>query len=169
VGRLVAERMRVQPVPFVQVDRVFDLLLPASYRTRSDRLLGYEASHALVRTILDNGRDCIIECTYARRDQRTSLRSALAGLYTSPLRVAEISVSAEEAVARFRGRRAATDLDESSLRERVVNYPFWDGALQLESGVAAPEEMARQVAGWLERSPEPVDVDAWTQAGRAWT
>ena len=103
------------------------------------------------------------------QDQRSSLRGALAGLTPSPLRVAEMRVSADEAIARFRGRSEATDLDESSLRERVVNYPYWDGALQLESGFTAPEETARRVAGWLERSLEPVDVDAWTQAGRDWT
>ncbi len=96
------------------------------------------------------------------------LREALAGLSPSPLRVAELRVSGNEALARFRGRSEATDLDESSLRERVANYPFWDGALQLESGSAPPEETARQVAAWLERSAVPTDMNAWTQAGRSW-
>lgn len=169
VGRLVAKQLPDQAVSFVQVDTLFDLLFPESDRGRDDRLLAYDAAHSLVRTLLQHHRSCLLECTYARRDQRASLSRALAGFAAPPLHLVELRVSADDALARFGSRRDATDLDEVTLRERVENYPYWTGAQQLPSGSGTPEALAQRTVSLLAQSALAVDARDWTDAGRAWT
>lgn len=151
---------RLLPGTLVEVDAVFDRLLPGSDRNRADRLRGYAAAHVLARLQLEQGRSPVLECTYARRDQRASLVEALPDV---PLHVVELHVTADEAVARFRSRTQQTDLDEGSLRERVEAFPYSDGALGLTSG--PPEDLARLLAAWLASGPPPVDAEAWVSRG----
>jgi predicted kinase len=169
VGRLVAKQQPDQAVSFVQVDTLFDLLLPESDRGRDDRSLAYEAAHSLVGTLLQHDRSCVLECTYARRDQRASLSRALAGFAAPPLHLVELTVTTDDALARFGSRHDATDLDEVSLRERVENYPYWTGAHQLQSGSGTPETLAQRIVSLMARSALAVDARDWTNAGRAWT
>ena len=81
----------------VEVDAVFDLLLPDCDHRPADRLLGYEAAHRLVRLLLERGVPPVLECTYARRDQRTALVAALPE--GTPVHLVELVVSPEEALS----------------------------------------------------------------------
>lgn len=153
---------RLLPGVLVQVDAVFDRLLPDSDRNPADRLRAYGAAHVVVRGLLAQGRSPVLECTYARRDQRASLVDALPD---EPLHVVELHVTAEGALARFRERDQGSDLDEESLRERVDAFPYGVDALALTAGT--PEEMAWQVLAWLAEEPAPLDPDAWVRRGRS--
>ena len=132
-------------------------------------MLAYDAAHALARMVLDRGRTPILECTYSRRQQRTSLLTALADLPTASLWVVEFSVPTEDAVARFRRSptHQATDLTEQLVRERAQSFPYSEQALRLGSAAASPEDLARQVTTWLLGRPAPIERDRWAEAGKA--
>jgi predicted kinase len=154
---------------YVAVDAVFDLLFPDSDRNRGDRMLAYDSAHLLARGLCERGLTPVLECTYARAEQRSSLAAALADMPTVPLWIVEIEVSAAEAVRRFRARDEATDLDEDLLRERVENFPYGDQALRLVSSPdSPPEALADRIDDWLRGSPEPAQPDLWVAAGRDW-
>jgi predicted kinase len=148
----------------VEVDAVFDLLLPDSDRNSADRLLGYDAAHRLVGLLLERGAHPVLECTYARREQRAALVAALPP--GTPVRLVELAVSPAEAVTRFRGRVQATDLDEESLVERVAAYPWTPQALRLEPVAGGPVALAGAVERWLATGPVPLDLEVWARAGR---
>ncbi|PJJ56757.1 hypothetical protein CLV56_0968 [Mumia flava] len=131
-------------------------------------MLGYDAAHALARTLVMHEYTAILECTYARREQRASLRGAVPTASSPALWVVEFMISPDEAVERFRRRREATDLDEASLRERVENFPYWDGALRIDSSSADTRGLADQVITWLQGQPASADWTGWVEAGRAW-
>ena len=152
----------------VEVDALFSMLLPDSDRNRDDRMLAYDAAHLLAHLLVQHGRTVVLECTYARAEQRRSLVSALAELPEAPLWVVELFVSPDDAVMRFRQRDQATDLDEESLRERAAEFPYSDRPLRLTSSSAPPDQLARQISGWLRQPPPPVDRDEWAAAGRGW-
>jgi predicted kinase len=151
----------------LEVDSLFLLLLPGSDRNRRDRMLAYDAAHAVARTVLESGATPVLECTYARVDQRASLVRALADQPEAPLWVVELSVTPDEAVRRFRDRDQATDLDEALLRERVEAFPYSDMALLLDSSSPA-QELAGRVNTWLQGEPPPVRREAWVASGRGW-
>lgn len=152
----------------IEVDALFALLLPESDRGGEDRMLAYDAAHALARMIVERGRLVVLECTYARQEQRASLLRALFDTEAAPLWVVEFFVSPEDAVERFRGREEATDLDELAVRERAESFPYFDSALRLPSAASAPNELARHLTDWLRGHPVPVSRDAWASAGRGW-
>jgi predicted kinase len=152
----------------LEVDRLFDLLFPNSDRNRDDRLRAYDAAHLLARMFLDGGETVVLECTYARRDQRASLVEALTGSPV-PLWVVEFFVTADEAVARFRTRSQVTDLDDGLVGERVAGFPYSDAALRLFSSEGTPEDQARNIEAWLQASPPSVDPESWAEAGRGWS
>lgn len=164
VGRLLRSASTERRV-HLEVDALFSLLLPGSDRNRHDRLLAYDAAHAVARSLLARGEGVVLECTYARHEQRSSLIEALGG---AALWVVEVSVTPDEAVRRFRTRHQATDLDDEGVRERAAAFPYSSLALRLDSAAAAPEELARQVASWLHAGPRPVEPRAWAEAGRGW-
>jgi predicted kinase len=168
IGRVLAADLTAQRSVHLEVDALFSLLLPESDRNRGDRMLAYDATHAIARLLLGRGITAVLECTYARVEQRASLVSALADLPAAPVWVVECFVSPDEAVRRFRQRRQATDLDEHLVRERAEAFPYSPNALRLESSAAAPEALARHVAEWLRRAPPSVDRDSWAAAGRGW-
>lgn len=149
---------------YVQVDGMFDLLFPGSDRNRQDRLRAYDAAHAVARTFVDRGDLVILECTYARRDQRASLADALAE--STPLWVVEFFVPADEAVRRFRRRTQETDLDDDLVRERVENFPFCDDALRVGSSHGTPDEQVRIIDEWLRSDPPHIDRASWCRTGR---
>ena len=152
----------------VQIDAVFDLLLPGSDRNPDDRLLAYEAGARLARVLLDHGRTPMVECTYAWRRQRATLANVVDEATTS-FRVVEVVTAPEEAVRRYRlspGHRA-TDLTERKVRERAESYPSYSGALRLESATGTPTELALEAARWLRDAPVPIEVQEWVAAGRA--
>jgi predicted kinase len=152
----------------VEVDALFSMLLPDSDRNRDDRMLAYEAAHLLARMLLKQGRSVVLECTYARLEQRLSLVVALAELPEAPLWVVELFVSPDDAVTRFRERDQATDLDEASLRERAAEFPYSELPLRLTSSAAPPDQLARRISEWLRQRPPAVDRDEWAAAGRGW-
>jgi predicted kinase len=151
----------------VEVDSLFSLLLPESDRSRADRL-AYDAAHALARVLLKRGVTTVLECTYARREQRLSLLAALADLPAAPLWVVELVITPDDAVRRFKQRQQATDLDEDSVRERAEAFPYFGQALRLRSSTASPDTLAREVSGWLRQQPPSVQRDLWAEAGRSW-
>ncbi len=73
----------------LEVDALFALLTPRSDRNRDDRMLAYDAAHALARLLLKRGRTPLLECTYSRREQRASLLRELAD-QPAPLWVVEL-------------------------------------------------------------------------------
>lgn len=152
----------------MEVDSLFSLLLPGSDRTRDDRMLGYDAAHLLARMLLDRGQMPILECTYSRRQQRTSLLQAFANTPDTPLWVVEVAVSPDEAVLRFQRRHQAGDLHERLVHERARTFPYSDQALRLASETAAPDNLAQQITAWLRLQPKPVDRARWAEAGKAW-
>ncbi|MFG2048271.1 AAA family ATPase [Micromonospora sp. NPDC048935] len=152
----------------LEVDRLFDLLFPESDRNRDDRMRAYDGAHLLARMFVERGETVFLECTYARRDQRTSLLEALAGS-SAPLWIVEFFVSPDEAATRFRERCQATDLDEGTVRERAQAFPYSDQALRVDSSLGTPEDHARHITTWLRQGPRPVDQDVWAQAGRDWS
>ena len=166
IGRLLAAEPPLPDLVHVEVDALFDLLLPGSDRNRRDRQLAYDAAHAVARLALDRGRCVLLECTYARRDQRASLVAALADLPRVPLWVVEVQVSPEEAVHRFRQREQETDLDDELVRERAAVFPYSDQALRLTSSAATPADHARALAAWLADRPGAVRAGRWAAAGR---
>lgn len=151
----------------IEIDSLFSLLLPASDRSRDDRMLAYDAAHLLTRMLLERGRTVVLECTYARVEQRASLLKALEDM-PEPLWVAEMFVSPDDAVTRFRQRQQATDLDELLVRERAEAFPYFDQALRLTSSASAPHDLAREIADWLRQEPPAVQRDLWAAAGRGW-
>lgn len=151
----------------IEVDALFDLLFPDSDRGRDDRMFAYDAAHLLARQVLERGESVMLECTYARREQRASLVSALRDT-SAPLWVVEFFVSPDEAVRRFRNRHQDTDLDDQLVRERAGLFPYCDQALRVVSTEAAPERHAGNISNWLEGQPRPAARDCWAQAGRGW-
>lgn len=131
-------------------------------------MLAYDTAHVLARMLVERGNTVVLECTYARHEQRASLVKAMADLPAVPLWVVEFFVSPDEAVQRFRRRHEATDLDEASVRERVEHFPYSDQALHLVSSAAAPDDLAEQITTWLRNRPAAVDRALWAEAGRAW-
>ncbi|TYL55252.1 ATP-binding protein [Nocardioides sp. BGMRC 2183] len=168
LGRMLADSAREREV-YLEVDTLFSLLLPRSDRSKQDRILAYDAAHALARTLIVHQHTAILECTYARREQRASLLEAMSTLPFCALKVVEFVISPEEAVQRFRKRREATDLDETSLRERVENFPYWDGALRIDSSAADPRALADEVATWRQGGSPPADWIEWVEVGRSWS
>ncbi|MEU7908821.1 AAA family ATPase [Actinoplanes sp. NPDC049118] len=152
----------------LEVDTLFGLLFPESDRNREDRMHAYDAAHLLARMFVDRGETVVLECTYARRGQRTSLLKALTDS-SAPLWVVEFFVTPDEAVSRFRERHQATDLDEALVRERAEEFPYSDEALRLDSSAGTPEEQAQSIITWLQQGPPPVDREAWTRTGRGWS
>jgi predicted kinase len=150
----------------IEVDALFDLLLPDSDRGRDDRLLAYDAAHTLTRMLVERGRSVVLECTYARRGQRASLVRALPS--STPLWVAEIFVTPGEAAARFRSRHQDTDLDVDQVRERAENFPYSSHALRLDSLEDSPPEIAKKITDWLRAAPRSADRARWVAAGRPW-
>lgn len=151
----------------LQVDAVFDLLFPASDRNRDDRMRAYDGAHLLARMFLDMEEVVVLECTYARRDQRASLVNALAGS-TAAMWVVEFLVSGDEAVDRFRARRQVTDLDDELVRERVDSFPYSDEALHIVSSSGTTEDHVRTILSSLQQGGDPIDREAWVRAGRGW-
>jgi predicted kinase len=152
----------------LEVDSVFDLLFPDSDRNRDDRMRAYDGAHLLARMLIDQGDAVLLECTYARRDQRAGLVKALNGS-GALLRVVEFVVSPEEAATRFRARTQITDLDDESLRERVEGFAYCAEAFRVVSAQGTPDDHARSVLAWLGHEPPAVDQDAWVEAGRGWS
>ncbi|MBQ1011091.1 AAA family ATPase [Micromonospora sp. M51] len=153
---------------YLEVDALFELLFPESDRNRDDRLRAYAGAHLLARMFVDGGETVVLECTYARGDQRASLVEALAGS-AAPLWVVEFFVTPDEAVSRFRGRPQATDLDEALVRERAEAFPYFDDALRMESSSGSPEDHVQSIVTWLRQDPRPVDQDLWARTGRGWS
>ena len=153
---------------YVEIDSLFDLLLPQSDRNRHDRMLAYDAAHVLARLLFARGKTPMLECTYSRSEQRASLITAIAGIPEAPLWIVELAVSPGEAVQRFRRREQDTDLDERLVRERVESFPYCDDALQLDSAAATPDALAARIETWLASGPPPVDGDRWATAGKGW-
>jgi predicted kinase len=168
VGRLLAAGAAGRQRVAVEVDLLFDLLLPCSDRNRDDRMLAYDAAHAVAGACLDRGRMPVLECTYSRRAQRAGLVEALAAHPSAPLWVVELTVTADDAVARWRGRSQETDLTEHLVRSRAETFPACDHALRLDSAAATPSDLARQIETWLEHEPHPVEPRAWAEAGLPW-
>lgn len=167
IGRLLTRAPDRGRRAYIAVDAVFDLLFPGSDRNRDDRMSAYDLSHLLARGLYERGVTPVLECTYARVGQRSSLATALADLPAVPLWIIEIEVSAEEALRRFRTRHQATDLDEDLLRERVENFPYGAQGLHLVSVPdSPPEALVGQIDDWLYGVPEPVRRDLWVGAGR---
>jgi predicted kinase len=131
-------------------------------------MLAYDAAHAVARAAWERGRSPILECTYARLEQRASLLAALADVPLAPLWVVELVVTPDDAVERFRERAQATDLDERLVRERAEAFPYSGDALRIESATAAPDELACQIARWWAAQPSPVDREGWAEAGIGW-
>ncbi len=48
-------------------------------------MLAYDAAHVLGRLLVERGVTTVLECTYARREQRVSLLEALADKPAAPL------------------------------------------------------------------------------------
>ena len=160
VGRLLATDS-----VYVQIDALFDLLLPGSDRNRHDRMLAYDAAHAVARTVFERGMTPILECTYARHEQRASLLKAVPA---AQLWVVEFFVSPDDAVRRFRRRREGTDLDEELVREHAETFPYSDQALRLVSSTTTPAESADRITAWMRSQPGPVHADRWVEAGKDW-
>jgi predicted kinase len=152
----------------IEVDSLFSLLLPGSDRSRDDRMLAYDAAHRLGRMLLERGVTTVLECTYARREQRVSLLDALADMPAASLWVVEFFISPDDAVQRFGQRQQATDLDEHMVRERAEAFPYFGQALRVMSSAAEPDALARQISVWFRHQPQPVQRDLWAEAGRGW-
>ena len=168
VGRVLAAQSSRDREVLIEVDSVFSLLLPGSDRNRADRMLAYEAAHVLARMLVERGRTPVLECTYARLEQRASLLEALSVLPEAPMWVVEFYVTPDEAIQRFRGRREATDLDETLVRERAETFPYSHQALRLVSSAGAPEELAEQITSWLRQQPPSIERDRWVESGIGW-
>jgi predicted kinase len=168
VARLLAADSSRGDTVLVEVDSLFSALLPGSDRNRDDRMLAYDAAHAAARAVRERGRTPILECTYARLEQRASLLAAIADIPEAPLWVVELEVTPGEAVERFRRRDQSTDLDERLVRQRVAAFPYSEHAFRIRSGSAPPAELARQVTTWWGTQPSPVDREAWATAGIGW-
>jgi len=162
-GRILTQLHSPEPAIYVSVDALFDQLLPNSDRGPRDRMLAYEAAHALARAIFDHGHIPILECTYARRDQRASLANAFDD---AALHLVEFVITAEQALPRFRSRDQETDLDEQSLRAKVESFPYTPDALRLDP--STPGDHARQIQAWLNADPSAIDRDRWVANGLAW-
>ena len=168
VAQLLARDSRHEDTMLIEVDALFSELLPGSDRNRDDRMLAYDIAHAVARTVWGRGRSPILECTYARVEQRASLLAALADVPSAPVWVVEVAVTPDVAVERFRARDQATDLDERLARDRAAAFPYSEVAFRVESGAALPAALAREVSLWWARRPPPVDRDAWAGAGIGW-
>ena len=170
VGRLLATdpELPLHHAVHIEVDALFALLLPQSDRNREDRMLAYDAAHLIARMLVERGRTVVLECTYARVEQRLSLVNAMADVPAAPLWVVELFVVPDVAVERFRHRHQATDLDHVRVRERAEAFPYFDQALRLTSSETAPADLAREVAAWLALRPPSVHRESWAGAGRGW-
>jgi predicted kinase len=131
-------------------------------------MLAYDAAHAVARVVVGRGHTVVLECTYARTEQRASLLEALADTPETPLWAVELFVSPDEAVQRFRQRHDATDLDERLVRDRAARFPYSDQPLRLPSSAAGPDELARQVSEWWRRRPAGLRREDWAASGRGW-
>lgn len=164
VGKALASDSRLR----VQVDGLFDLLLPGSDRNSADRMLAYDAAHLLVPMLLERGFTPVLECTYSRLSQRAGLVEAIVDFPSVPLWVVEFAVSPDEAVRRYRNSvsHQATDLTEELVRERAQTFPYSAQPLRMQSTSAGPADLADQITRWLEQEPIPVDREGWARAGK---
>lgn len=131
-------------------------------------MLAYDAAHTVAGLVVKRGRTVVLECTYARQEQRLSLVQALAAVPEVPLRIVEFYVSPDEAVLRFRQRTQGTDLDEGAVRERAEGFPYSPQTLRLNSSTASPDRLATELTQWLRKRPAQVQPDVWAAAGRGW-
>jgi|tagenome__1003787_1003787.scaffolds.fasta_scaffold20766055_2 predicted kinase len=168
VARLLTDPPTVGGVVLIEVDALFSLLLPESDRNREDRMLAYDAAHALARATRRRGRAVVLECTYARLEQRASLVTALDDLTSTPLWVIEVFVTPDGAVERFRGRDQATDLDERLVRERAEAFPYSELAFRVGPSERGPNDVVEQISTWWAGQPSPIDPQAWAEAGIPW-
>jgi chloramphenicol 3-O-phosphotransferase len=152
----------------IEIDEVFNLLLPNSDRNPNDRMLAYKAGSLLARLVFEAERMPVIECTYAWQHQRASLVEAFADARAAPLWIVEVYVSPENALRRFQqsATHKATDLTEWKVRERAETFPYSDDALRLESASGTPHDLAQQIEAWLRGHPESVEREQWIRAGR---
>jgi len=162
-GRILVQLAHADPPIYVSVDALFDQLLPSSDRNRHDRMLAYDAAHALGRSVFHDGRTPILECTYARRDQRASLANAFED---AALHLVEFVITADAVLPRFRSRDQETDLDEQSLRAKVESFPYTPDALRLDP--STPDDHAHRIHAWLDEKPPSIDRDRWVANGLAW-
>jgi len=144
---------------YLEVDALFLFLTPR------DRMLAYDAAHALARLLLERGRTPVLECTYSRREQPTRLLREMAD-HASPLWVVEFEVSADDAVSRFHRRHQASDLTEQLVQERAQSFPRYDQALQLSSTATTVQDTARQIVDWLAQPPPAASRSRWAATGK---
>jgi predicted kinase len=168
VGRLLSADRSQRRRTYIEIDSLSWLLVRDSDRNRRDRMLAYDAAHAVARVLLERGQTVVLECTYSRLEQRLSLARALSDIPGAPVWIVELFVSPQEAVARFRRRDQATDLNEQLLSERVDAFPYFHQALRLASSKAEPQDLSTEIETWLEDQPASIQTDAWVQAGREW-
>lgn len=151
----------------VEVDSLFSLLLPGLDRNRADRMLGYDAAHLLARMLLDQGHMPVLECTYSRRQQRTSLLQACRHPRHTPVG------SGSRHLPRRRRPPVPTATPghgppRAARARRARTFPYSDQALRLASATAAPDNLAQQITAWLRLQPEPTDRARWAEAGKTW-
>ena len=168
VGRvLTSERLPGETV-LIEIDSLFDVLFPDSDRNRRDRMLAYDAAHELARMFVERGTMGVLECTYSRREQRTSLVAAMASLPSAPWWVVEFEVGPEQAVERWHQRAQPADLTEHLVRKRAVTFPYSPRSLRLNTSVATPTELVGQIVSWLDGQPSSVCRAAWAAEGNEW-
>src|SRR4051812_21798096 len=156
VARLLTDPPRSGGGVLIEVDALFSLLLPGSDRNRDDRMLAYDAAHAVARAARRRGRAVVLECTYARFEQRASLVAALDDLTSTPLWVVEVFVTPDDAVERFRRREQGTDLDARLVRERAEAFPYSELAVRVGPSTAGPRGVAEEISTWWAGEPAPV-------------
>lgn len=73
VGRLLSADRSQRRRTYIEIDSLSWLLVRDSDRNRRDRMLAYDAAHAVARVLLERGQTVVLECTYSRLEQRLSL------------------------------------------------------------------------------------------------
>ena len=86
----IAKALATGSLVHIEIDEVFNLLLPNSDRNPNDRMLAYKAGGLLARLVFETERMPVIECTYAWQHRRASLVEAFADARTAPLWIVEV-------------------------------------------------------------------------------
>jgi predicted kinase len=128
---LASELSRRTKIVHLELDRLRSRVIPESTHSEQDRDIAYRVMHLIAEYLLKSGQSVILDATYGRAPQRTSMES-LSAQSGAALSIIQCRVSTQLALARFRNREPghfAVDLTEDRVRTLVEEYPYSADAL----------------------------------------
>jgi predicted kinase/8-oxo-dGTP pyrophosphatase MutT (NUDIX family) len=147
----------------LQMDEIRIELFPDSDQCKEHREAAYKEMHIRAERLVREGRTVVLDATYQPFNQREALLRMVERTGV-PVYLIECIVLPEEAVRRFRARKAghaAVDLTSARVEELARKFPFSQLGLPLDTS-NTPSESLSEVERYLSESA-PLALNAWAQ------